>query len=127
MPYRARFIVSDYSSRSKGFITQTLKELQLPPLQQRRLYNTLGFFYKISNGLVPAVISSDYAKPLDNKRRIKTKKFVGYVSENPVSKLSRNNSKCFMNTEARSAQYKNSFLSKQSKAGTHWITNVTTN
>ena len=106
----ARFTVSNYSPISKGFMTQTLKELKLPPLQQRRLYNRLCFFYKISNGLVSAVISSDYAKPLDNKRRIKTKKFVGYVSENPVSKLSRNNSKCFMNTEARSAQYKNSFF-----------------
>ena len=58
------------------------------------------------------MISTDYAKPLESNRRIKSKKFVRYVSENPASKLSRNNSKCFTNTEARSVQYKISFIVK---------------
>ena len=42
----ARFIVSDYKTQSQGFMTQTLKELGLPPLQQKRIYNRLSFFRK---------------------------------------------------------------------------------
>ena len=40
----ARFILSDYKTMSQGFMTQALKELELPTLQQRRLFNRLCFF-----------------------------------------------------------------------------------
>ena len=72
-------------------MTQTLNELKLPTLQQRRLYNrTLFFFYKIANGLVPAINKREYLRPVDNKRKIKSKEYNEYVVNNPVLGLSRN-------------------------------------
>ena len=65
----ARFIVSDYKTQSQGFMTQTLKELGLPPLQQRRIYNRLAFFHKVANGLVPAIQADTYLRSIENKRR----------------------------------------------------------
>ena len=44
----ARFILSDYKTRLQGFMTNALKELKLPTLQQRRLYNRLCFFYTVN-------------------------------------------------------------------------------
>ena len=106
----ARFIVSDYRTQSQGFMTRTLKDIGLPPLQQRRLYNRLSFFYKITNGLVPAIQQDAHLTPLDNKRRIRPTQYTGYDSKNPIVKRSRNNSKCFTNIESKCSQYKNSFF-----------------
>ena len=108
----ARFIISDYRTKSQGFMTQSLKDLGLPTLQQRRLYHRLGYFYKITNGLVPAINSSDYLAPVSNKRRIKTKVHSEYLADNPIQNLSRNNSKCFKSIHAKSEQYKKSFFIK---------------
>ena len=108
----ARFIVSDYRTQSQGFMTRTLKDIGLPPLQQRRLYNRLSFFYKITNGLVPAIQQDAHLTPLDNKRRIRPTQYTGYDSKNPIVKRSRNNSKCFTNIDSKCSQYKNSFFSK---------------
>ena len=104
----ARFIVSDYKTQSQGFMTQTLKELGLPPLQQRRIYNRLAFFHKSANGLVPAIQADTYLRSIENKRRIKRKNLSGYISKNLVA--SRNNSKCYVNIQAKCEQYKNSFF-----------------
>ena len=71
----ARFIVGDYKTKSEGFMTQTLKDIGLPPLHQRRLFNRLAFFHKIAYGLVPAIKQEDHLQPLDNKRRIRPTRY----------------------------------------------------
>ena len=96
-------------------MTQTLKDIGLPPLQERRLFNRISFFHKVSNGLVPAIPADIYLNPVDNKRRIKPKHFAGYVSKNLVVNRSRNKSKCFANIEIKCEQYKNSFFPKTIK------------
>ena len=111
----ARFIIRDYKTKSPGFMTQTLNELKLPTLHQRRLYNRLCFFYKIANGLVPAINNKEYLTPVDGKRKIKSKKYSGYVVNNPVSGLARNNSKCYINVNAKREEYKNSFFTRTTR------------
>ena len=64
----ARFIIGNYKTKSEGFMTQTLKDIGLPPLHRRRLYNRLAFFHKIANGLVPAIKPEDHLTPLDKKK-----------------------------------------------------------
>ena len=44
----ARFIISDYKTNSPGFMTQTLKDIGLPPVQERRLYNSISFFHNFT-------------------------------------------------------------------------------
>ena len=80
----ARFIVSDYRTCSEGFMTRTLQDIGLPSLQERRIFNRLSFFYKVANGLVPALKNENHLVQSDNKRRIKPKQFSGYMSKNPV-------------------------------------------
>lgn len=112
----ARFILNDYQSRQQGFMTAALKELKLPTLQQRRLYNRLCFFYKIANGLVPAIDITEYLTPVRNKRQIKAKRYTGYLLNNPVTNQARYNSKCYSHLCAKTDQYKSSFFVKTTSA-----------
>ncbi|KAL8561583.1 hypothetical protein ACOMHN_024819 [Nucella lapillus] len=66
----ARFITNDYSTRSPGAITNMLSTLELPTLQQRRRDLRLAFFYKVVEGLVPAIPSADILTPSKTGRRI---------------------------------------------------------
>ncbi|KAL8621525.1 hypothetical protein ACOMHN_026197 [Nucella lapillus] len=59
----ARFITNDYSTRSPGAITNMLSTLELPTLQQRRRDLRFTFFYKVVEGLVPAIPSADILTP----------------------------------------------------------------
>ena len=79
----ARFIKKDYRSR----VTNMLRDLELPSLQQRREFNKLVFLFKIAGGMVPAINSEDYLKPQREKRRIKAKQFSDYQCSNIVEKM----------------------------------------
>ena len=62
--------------------------------------------------LTNAGSNKEYLAPVDNKRKIKSKEYSGYVVNNPVLGLSRNNSKCYMNIYGKCEQYKNSFFTR---------------
>ena len=83
----ARFIKKDYRSREDGCVTNMLRDLELPSLQQRREFNKLVFLFKIAGGMVPAINSEDYLKPQREKRRIKAKQFSDYRCSNIVEKM----------------------------------------
>ena len=59
-----------YSSYLGCCVSQMLAELNLPPLQDRRKANKLTFFFKVVEGLVPAMQSHDYLTPIRGKRHI---------------------------------------------------------
>ena len=59
----ARFISGDYKSRDHGCVTRMLKQLELPPLQDRRKMARLTFFFKVAEGLVPAMPTYTYMTP----------------------------------------------------------------
>ena len=80
----ARFIKKDYRSREDGCVTNMLRDLELPSLQQRREFNKLVFLFKIAGAMVMAINSEDYLKPQQAKRKIKAKQFSDYQCSNIV-------------------------------------------
>ena len=71
-------MIEDFKTKSEGFMTQTIKDIRLPPLPQRRLYNKLVFSHKIANELVPVIKTEYHLTPLDKKRRIRPIRYLGY-------------------------------------------------
>ena len=106
----ARFITGNYTSRDQGCVSQMLAELNLPPLQDRRKANRLTFFFKVVEGLVPAMQSHDFLTPVRGKRLIKSKQYTDCVTSNIIDKQSTNNSKCFKTVQCITEPYKNSFF-----------------
>ncbi|MCP3851690.1 MAG: hypothetical protein GY694_15840 [Gammaproteobacteria bacterium] len=107
----ARFITRDYRSREPGCVTKMLEDLQLPSLQLRRRNLRLQFFFKIANGLLPAIAPDQYLVPIVNKRKIKPKSFDNCISKNIVTKFQNQNSRSFKIPDYKGTeQYKNSFF-----------------
>ena len=52
------------------------------PLQDRRMAARLTFFYKVVEGLVPAISPDAFLKPQRPKRQIHAEKFQGFDSKN---------------------------------------------
>ncbi|KAH3820013.1 hypothetical protein DPMN_121757 [Dreissena polymorpha] len=90
-----------------------LEGMKIPPLQDRGKANRLIFFYKVVEGLVPALPSSDYLTPVrTSKRKVTPKSFQNYNSDNIIKKYSTNNSKCFVPIQCKTSQFNNSFFLK---------------
>ena len=106
----ARFITGNYTSRDQGCVSQMLAELNLPLLQDRRKANRLTFFFKVVEGLVPAMQSHDFLTPVRGKRLIISKQYTDCVTSNTIDKQSTNNSKCFKTAQCKTDIYKNSFF-----------------
>ena len=52
----ARFITKDYRTREPGCVNRMLQDLNVPPLAERRRQARLGLMYKITGGLIPAIL-----------------------------------------------------------------------
>ncbi|KAH3864127.1 hypothetical protein DPMN_027141 [Dreissena polymorpha] len=89
-----------------------LKQLELPPLQERRKINRLVMLYKVAKGLVPAIPATDYLKPARVKRQIKAKQYSDCVTSKIIDKQVINNDRGFVVKNSNSNQYKNSFFVK---------------
>ena len=108
----ARFIKRDYRSRQEGCVTDMLKELGLPTLQERRREKRLVMLFKIARGMVPAIKADVVLQKLPAKRHIRSKNFQDYQSNNIVSKYQINNNSAYKIDQAKSEPYKNSFFVK---------------
>ena len=84
-----------------------LKDQDLPSLQDRRMASRLTFFYKVVDGLVPAI--SPDALP---KRQIHAKKIQGFDSKNIVEIHQSKNTKSFIVEQSNTVQYSSSFFIK---------------
>ena len=90
----AQFITGDYRSREEGSITKMLEMLDLQSLENRRsasrsdhcLSFYFVFFYKVVEGLVPAVSPEEFLKSVKQKRILKTKNFSDYKSSNIIER-----------------------------------------
>ena len=88
-----------------------LKELNLTTLEERQKQQRLILFYKVAEGQIPAMPSSDFTTRNEGeKRQIRPMKFDNCISTNIVTRQSRINSKSVKVPEAKSEQYKNSFF-----------------
>ena len=107
----ARFVTGDYSSREQGCVTKMLQDLQLPSLQDRRKTNRLTFFYKVVEGLVPAMPCHDFLTPVrKSKRNIKPKTFIDCETTNIIDRQCMNNNKCFKPIQCNTDIYKHSYF-----------------
>ena len=80
----ARFINKDYRSREERCIAKILKELNLTTLEERRKQRLI-LFYKVVEGQIPAIPSSDYITRNEGKRQIRPKKLNNCISTNIVN------------------------------------------
>ena len=92
-----------------------LKELNLTTLEERRKQQRFIFFYKVAEGQITAMPSSDFITRNEGKRQIRPKKFDNCISTNIVTKQSRINGKSVKVPEAMSERYKNSFFVRKAK------------
>jgi len=106
----ARFITRDYTSRDPGCISRMLRDLGLPSLQDRRKDIRLAFFFKVVEGLVPAMPSDSYLTPFRSKRLRIGRQFTNCVATNIIERQEINNTHSFELIQARTAAYKNSFF-----------------
>jgi hypothetical protein len=106
----ARFITGDYRSRTPGSIQKLLKKLDLPTLQDRRKHLRLCFFYKVVEGLVPAISPQNFLVPQKPGRLIRSKRDLGFVSSNIIHTYIRNNDRCYSIKPCKTDQFRNSFV-----------------
>ena len=102
----------DYTSRDHGCVTRMLSDLYLPPLGDRRKENCLIFFFKVVEGLVPALQTHDYLTPVRGKRQIKSRQFKDCVTHNIIDSQATYNSRCFKTVQCKTELFKNSFFPK---------------
>eukprot|EP00745_Piridium_sociabile_P009324 TRINITY_DN16486_c0_g1_i8.p1 TRINITY_DN16486_c0_g1~~TRINITY_DN16486_c0_g1_i8.p1 ORF type:complete len:256 (-),score=44.82 TRINITY_DN16486_c0_g1_i8:150-917(-) len=106
-----RFISRDYRSTTPGFVTGLLARHNLPTLQERREQLRLTFFYKVVEGLVPAIPPHQFLTPQRAGRMIRPRRNdTDYVTNNPVENYIRNNDRCFSAPRCNTEQYRKSFF-----------------
>ena len=107
----ARFISRNYRTTTPGFVTGLLDKYNLPTLQNRRQHLRLTFFYKVVEGLVPAVPPDLFLTPQRPGRRIcPSRSLENYVTTNPVNNYIRRNDRCYIIPNCKTEQYKQSFF-----------------
>ena len=112
----ARFIKNDYCSRTPGCVTTMLSDLKLPPLQLRRQQLRLSFFYKVVEGLVPAMPPAQFLSPVRaSKRLIKAKTFQGFQTTNIISKHQILNSRGFQIFPTQTDTFEHSFFPRTTR------------
>ena len=108
----ARFISGDYKSRTPGSVLHLLNKLKLQSLQDRRRDLRLVFFYKVVEGLVPAMPYQKFLTQQKQGRKIRSTRNSSYLTHNPVDSYIRNNDRCFLVQPCKSDQLKNSFFTR---------------
>ena len=94
-------------------MTQLTGQLNLPLLKERRQLNRLCFFYKVVEGLVPALPSENFLKKETRQRRkIKTTTKKDFVTVNIVDSYVRNNDRCYNVQTYKTTELKESFFIK---------------
>jgi hypothetical protein len=107
----ARFITRDYKSRSPGCVSSMLKDLNLPPLEERRRQLRLTLLNKVAEGLIPALPPEKFLTPaVSGRRRVVPTRFQGHDSNNIIERQAVNNARGFRIPTTKTDQYRNSFF-----------------
>ena len=119
-----RFITNNYYDRSEGCVTRMLKDLELPPLQDRRRSSRLIFLYKVIEGMVPAIQPDEYIQPAKNKRQVKVKTDKDFKTTNIIERYSIKNNSGLKVKSVNTEQYKNSCFIKTVVDWNHLDNNI---
>ena len=99
-----------------------LCKLDLPTLQDRCKQQRLSFFYKVVEGLVPAMPVEQFLKFLPaSKRQIRPTKFRDFTAENIIliDRQATLNSRPFLAPHSNTEQHKNSFFVRTTTDSNH--------
>jgi len=107
-----RFIANDYRTRTPGFVTELLQKHGLTTLQERRGDMRLIFFFKVVEGLVPAIPPERFLIPQRAGRRIRRPARPDFLETNPIQNYTRNNDRCYKVPESKTQEHKHSFFPK---------------
>ena len=105
----ARFITDDYKSMTLGSMSKLPKKCNLPPLQEWRRHLRLTLFYRIVDGLVPALPPEEFLQQQKPARQICMQQ-LDRKSDNPVNNYARHNNKPYVVTHCNTEEQKNSFF-----------------
>ena len=94
----ACFITGDYRSHSTGTVQRLLNKLKLPELQDRRKQLRLILFFKVVEGLVPAIPADKFKKQQKPGRLIRSSTDKNFISSNTINSYIRNNDRCFVSS-----------------------------
>jgi hypothetical protein len=84
-----------------------LSDLNLPPFEDRRRNIRLAYFYKVVEGVVPAIPPQKYLTSRKPGRNIRAKNFSDFNTMNIVSRSICNNSRGFTVPSRKTDQYNN--------------------
>ena len=96
-----------------------LTSLKLSPLQERRTSSRLIFFFKVAEGLVPALPPTEFLQPARQKRQIKAKSYTDCITTNIIEKQVIKNDRGFTIRQCKTEQLKQSFFVKTCQDWNH--------
>ena len=105
------FITADYKSMTPGTVSKLLKKCNLPPLQERRRHLRLTLYYRIVQGLIPALPPEKFLQQHKPGKQIRTRQLVGKL-DNPVNKYARHSNRSYVVTHCNTEERKKILLSQ---------------
>ena len=106
----ARFITGDYKTREPGCITKMLNRFRITNTREKKNSPTSNIYVQMVEGLVPAILPSDFITKTRPKRLIKSRQYSDFISQNIVENSVINNSKGLVFQRANTEPFKNSFF-----------------
>ena len=106
----ARFITGDFRSNTPGSVTRLLERTGLPPLQLRRQHLRLTLFYRVVDGLVPALPPHQFLTPQKQGRLIRTVRKDDFQVTNIIRGHVRHNTRAYVVPQCATEERKNSFF-----------------
>ena len=120
----ARFITGDYRSRSTGTVQSLLNKPKLPELQDRRKQLRLILFFKVVEGLVPAIPADKFTNQQKPGRLIRSSTNKNFISSNTINSYIRNNDRYFVVHPCGTEQLRNSFFCRTVVKWNHLDNNI---
>ena len=108
--HAARFISGDYRSTTPGSVTRLLEKCNLPPLQERRRHLRLTLFYKVVEGLVPALPPEKFLQKQKPGRQIRTLLRPDEETSNPANNYARHNDRPYVVHPSITEELRHSFF-----------------
>ena len=106
----ARFVSGDYRSTTPGSVTRLLEKCNLPPLQERRRHLRLTLFYKVVEGLVPALPPEKFLQKQKPGRQIRTLLRPDEETSNPANNYARHNDRPYVVHPSITEELRHSFF-----------------
>ena len=104
----ARFITGDFRSNTPGSVTRLLERTGLPPLQLRGQHLRLTLFYRVVEGLVPALPPHQFLTPQKQGRLIRTVRKDDFQVTNIIRGHARHNTRAYVVPQCATKERKNS-------------------